>query len=140
MTVMGSLLLRSATLAADFVLPGFPTPTDTVVLLGTAQTTAGLLRLTGAFQNQAGVCWYTDQQLVVGEFTTDFEFRVSDPDVEGSDGFAFVIQGWGPQAIGALGGSMAYEGIPNSIAIEFDTWRGTKGTSLIISARLGWSK
>ena len=48
----------------------------------------------------------------------------------GADGFTFVIQnsdsslfgGGGSSALGSTGGGLGYAGIPNSLAVEFDTW------------------
>lgn len=40
----------------------------------------------------------------------------------GGDGFAFVIQTEGPQAVGTRGSENGFGGIENSVAIEFDTY------------------
>lgn len=42
----------------------------------------------------------------------------------GGDGFAFVLQRDpnGTAALGAGGRGLGYEGIANSVAVEFDTW------------------
>jgi Legume lectin domain/YDG domain len=66
---------------------------------------------------------------VSSAFTTTFQFQIS-PGSTGpnsiGDGFAFVIQGapTGTMTLGSLGmgGYIGYAGIPNSIAIEFDTY------------------
>jgi peptide-N4-(N-acetyl-beta-glucosaminyl)asparagine amidase len=66
------------------------------------------------------------------QFSTTFEFRISDPrgirdtDGSGADGFAFVIQNDSPTALGSNGGGLGYGGIPNSLAIEFDTWQNSE--------------
>jgi len=40
----------------------------------------------------------------------------------GGSGFAFVIQSSGAMALGQSGSGLAYSGINNAIAIEFDAW------------------
>jgi len=40
----------------------------------------------------------------------------------GADGFAFVIRGTDTEQHGVGGGGLGYDGINNSIAVEFDTW------------------
>src|SRR5262249_24084890 len=46
------------------------------------------------------------------------------------DGFTFVIQAVSSLAVGAGGGGLGYQGIPNSVAIKFDTFNneGENGT------------
>lgn len=39
----------------------------------------------------------------------------------GGSGFAFVLQAAGASAVGRAGSGLGYDGIPNSLAIEFDT-------------------
>jgi hypothetical protein len=41
---------------------------------------------------------------------------------DGGDGFALVIQNDSPAPLGDYGGGIGYAGIPNSLAIEFDTY------------------
>lgn len=81
------------------------------------------------------------KQTVIGGFSTEFSFRVSPDNNEeshgpckwvdqsrgtctrrGGDGFAFVVQNYGPRALGLGGGNLGYGGISNAFAVEFDTW------------------
>lgn len=97
-------------------------------LSGSADTVGDVLRLTPEGNFQTGAAWYVEQEVRVQDgFTTYFNFRVSDVGSsgdasEGGEGLAFVIQAT-PYAVpeGEGGPSMGYGGIPNSIAIEFDT-------------------
>lgn len=107
------------------------------------------LRLTSNNAMLKGASWYP-RQLDVGEgFDTTFVFRITNPSFRcdnldkihskcksrGGDGFAFVIQNSDPYAISPSsakhlssdgnsmqGHHLGYHGIPNSIAIEFDTF------------------
>ncbi len=94
-------------------------------LLGSAAITAeNSLRLTPAVSS-TGAAWYdVDKQIVAGSFETTFQFRLSTASggSDGSDGFAFVIQNSGPTELRAGGGGLGYDGMPNSVAVEFDTW------------------
>ena len=96
------------------------------------------LRLTtdGTF-HVAGTAWFkTQQQSVDKGFTTAFQFRILHQNA-GADGLAFVIQnsvgdGLGTGALGGSGGAIGYgvpdpgdinSPIPNSLAVEFDTYQ-----------------
>jgi uncharacterized repeat protein (TIGR01451 family) len=94
------------------------------------------LQLTANSGNQYGSGWYTVPQVVQNGFTTTFQFQFTATSTP-ADGIAFVIQNAGTTAIGSQpsGGAIAYgdhdgnldpsqgEGIPNSLAIEFDTYQ-----------------
>jgi hypothetical protein len=58
-------------------------------------------------------------------FSAQFQFRISNNVNGGADGLAFVIQHSpaGASALGEAGGGIGYSGMPNSLAIEFDTWQ-----------------
>jgi len=90
-----------------------------LVLRGNASFTDGLLRLTEAQKNKVGGAWYALPVYVQGGFETEFDFRI---DQDGADGFAFVIQNSSLSDLGNNGPWLGYN-IPNSIAVEFDTWR-----------------
>lgn len=87
-------------------------------------------RLTSSGPGQVGAVWFPAKQFVAGGFMTTFQFRITGvgslrPDVDrGGDGFAFVIQNadFGPNLPRLPGGYLGYHGIPNSLAIEFDTY------------------
>ena len=90
----------------------------------------------------AGSAFFNVQQPIAGGFTSEFKFRISAKEGGNccADGFAFVIQNQpfnsdapsgGAYALGGSGGALGYgqagagdtgSGIPNSLAIEFDTW------------------
>jgi len=94
------------------------------------------LRLTASSPQLTGTTWYA-REMEVGEgFDTTFSFRLANPSVRcnsdddihtdcrsrGADGFAFVLQSSGKQAIGNTGRELGYGGIANSLAVEFDTY------------------
>jgi hypothetical protein len=60
-------------------------------------------------------------------FAAIFSFRISnngggsDNDGSGADGLAFVVQ-TNSSNVGAVGGGLGYQGISNSVAVEFDTY------------------
>jgi hypothetical protein len=62
-----------------------------------------------------------------GSFETSFAFRISEPSGlgNGADGFAFVIQSRGPEALGEAGSYLGYRGIQPSVAVEFDIYDST---------------
>ena len=102
------------------------------------------VRLTPSQPGKRGAMWYEQPIAVNLGFETLFSFQITDPStvctthrdtqfklkhhkscsVHGGDGIAFVLQGSEAAytALGSGGTGMGYGGIPNSLAIEFDTW------------------
>ena len=98
--------------------------TANLQLNGSAAQVNNILQLNPSLQNQAGSAWYTLLQPVAGGFSTTFSFKITNPSNPTADGIAFVIQnsGAGLQALGDGGGGIGYQAIPNSLAVEFDTY------------------
>ncbi len=94
----------------------FATFTETTGLELLAETSVvdNRLRLTPAEQNKRGACWIQEKQTVAFGFETVFQFALSG----GADGFAFVIQN---HELSHGGDVLGYD-MPNSLAIEFDTY------------------
>lgn len=95
-------------------------------------TTTGdgeVLRLTQAEVSQAGNAFSTEMFNATA-FSSHFTFRISNSgsissheESFGADGIAFVVQSNGPDITANDGGGwMAYGGIQNSVAVEFDTF------------------
>jgi hypothetical protein len=97
-----------------------PTATATTLTMSTAV-------------NQTSAAWLPAKQTVGNGFTTQFTFQISSTGDPVADGFAFVIQNSaaGTGALGAtgMGGFLGYEGLTNSIAIEFDTYQNDWDTN-----------
>lgn len=103
-------------------------------LNGNAACTSNVLRVTPATFSQSGSA-FSQTIIPLGSgnaFSTYFEFRISnsggagDSDGLGADGLTFTVQ---PNAAtaGGGGGGIGYSGIPNSVAVEFDTWDNGAG-------------
>lgn len=94
---------------------------------------SGTLRLAPRAANQAGSV-FTSTALDITEFSTVFQFRMpsvggdqDDTGRRGGDGFAFVIQTAGPDALGEQSSGLGFAGLgPQSVAIEFDTFRNAQ--------------
>lgn len=102
------------------------------------------LRMTPAQPFKVGTVWRKQRVSVYTGFETSFQFKMSDLSrsctfvkdrnfnthhhtscmVHGGDGFAFVLHGNpdGLSTVGQGGEGMGYQGVPNSLAVEFDTW------------------
>ncbi|MEN9829204.1 MAG: hypothetical protein RJA11_1820, partial [Bacteroidota bacterium] len=80
------------------------------------------IRLTDATFNQGGGIWLKEKRNVAQDFSIQIGFQITQPGNSGADGIAFVIQNQKSDAIGIYGGGIGYAGIPNSLAIEFDTY------------------
>ena len=57
-------------------------------------------------------------------FSTSFSFEFTNPVGGGADGLAFVVQTVSNN-VGTGGGGIGYQGIPKSVAVEFDNWDNT---------------
>lgn len=126
--LLAILPLRATSISfADFSNPAG------ITLVGDATLTANRLRLTAASENLVGAAWLNERTDVQNGFITTFQFQITDrgghkPDWEpgvvndGADGFTFTIQNEAPTALGLFASGIGYYGIPNSLAIEFDTW------------------
>jgi len=126
--VLAGLVMIAATplFAQSPYFPNFNSTTN-LVLKGTATATNtnGVLQLTTSAPGQVGSAWYSVLQPVAGGFSTTFTFRMLNPSEPPADGIAFVIQNSdaGTSALGGAGGGIGYQNIPNSLAIEFDTFQ-----------------
>jgi len=111
---------------------------------------------TNAGFNQAGSAFFTNtnnSQVAVNGFSTAFNFRLTNPggvtdaaNQVGADGFTFTLQTVGANSVGSSGGSLGYDGINHSVAVEFDTFQNggdpssnflavhTNGTSTVSTA------
>lgn len=100
-----------------------------LTLNGSAAQVGNVLRVTPATYNQSGSAFSTSTVALSSgaSFSTYFQFRFTDAGGScdsfgcGADGLTFVVQTVSNN-VGSLGGGIGYEGIPNSIGIEFDTW------------------
>jgi len=96
------------------------------------------LQLTTSAGDQVASAWYTTPQVITNGFSTSFQFQFLNPSTPPADGITFVIQNSSLNAIGYTGGNggaLGYgdhdsstnpsqgEGIPQSLAIEFDTFQ-----------------
>jgi hypothetical protein len=110
---------------ANLALNGSVAPTAPTVLTGP------VLQLTNS-GGETSSAWLGTAIPVSSAFTTTFQFQITPASTSANsigDGFAFVIQGApsGAATLGLTGYGMyiGYDGIRNSIAIEFDTYQNT---------------
>lgn len=97
---------------------------------GTAQSLGPpdcVLRLNSGTNQGSGGAWSTEKPRIVNGFDITFQFRISEPGNGGADGFAFIIQSVSGTYVGGGGGGIGYQGLPRSVAIEFDTWQNGPG-------------
>jgi subtilisin-like proprotein convertase family protein len=101
------------------VLPGPDGNVDEVV--------DNVLRLTENQQSRNGSWFLTAPRSVDGAgngFTASFDFAIPQHTPVPADGFAFVIQRAGADALAVSGGGLGYLGMPRSLALKFDLYRG----------------
>jgi hypothetical protein len=124
-----------------FSYPNFNPPVAGITVNGSAGSASNgntiVLRLTPGQTTQVGSAWYSTTVSLQGGFTTTFTFQFTGQGGDGghADGIAFVVQGSGnhwidPNTGSSIGygdddGDTQFNGIPNSVAIEFDTYQNT---------------
>jgi subtilisin-like proprotein convertase family protein len=92
-----------------------------------------VLRLTDNQQNRTGSWFLTAPRPVHGTgggFTASFDFVIPQHTPVPADGFAFVIQRAGPDALAVGGGGLGYMGMPASLALKFDLYRGDTASAM----------
>ncbi|MGH9253042.1 MAG: lectin-like domain-containing protein [Vicinamibacterales bacterium] len=131
------LSIMTATLANAATVINYPDFSSVAGLTinGDAAQVGNVLRVTPAIDGQSGSVFSTTTvSLAVGaSFSTFFQFRFTNPDLAfcdglagagtgcGADGLVFVVQTVGNN-VGGGGGGIGYDGIDNSLGIEFDNW------------------
>jgi hypothetical protein len=96
-------------------------------LNGDAAQVGSSLRIVPALTSKSGSVFAPSPQ-DIGIFSTAFKFKISetggisDGIEAGADGITFTIQNTGSTVTGGLGGGIGYSGIPQSVAVEFDTY------------------
>lgn len=119
------LLLAPAAASAQFNHRDFTSAAD-VTLNGAARKMKDRIRIVPAQISKTGSVWFKSRQRVSDGFESTFSFSVTapgsrSPRAPGADGLAFVLQNSSAQE-GGVGGGIGYEGIRNSLAVEFDTY------------------
>jgi hypothetical protein len=105
-------------------------------LVGDARVSGKVLRITPARAEKSGAFWFREKQSVRSGFETTFRFQLTRQNRfspwRGTDGFAFVLQNSGPDALGGMGSALGFgvgdstwphAGIPRAVAVFFDTYR-----------------
>ncbi|MBM2814548.1 MAG: hypothetical protein HW421_1310 [Ignavibacteria bacterium] len=112
----------------NFEYPNFSS-IDNLKFVSNARQAGKAIRLTEATPMTQSAIWYGDLVNAGKGFETVFSFRMSqgfnatdDGSSPGAEGIAFVIQNSSLSALGFPAGNIGFAGIPNSVAIEFDTY------------------
>jgi len=132
----GAIAFCAAPAFADsFSYPDF-TDTSHLTMVGSIATTVTgdgtVLRIIPAAAGQAGAAYsIAPVQLGAGNtFSTQFQFRFTNPGgADPADGITFVLAA-SPGGLGVAGYGMGYAGVPNSLAIELDTYNNGNPGSL----------
>ena len=130
-TLLASAVLLAFAGQSQAALLSFPdfSSTSGLTLNGNAAQVGNVLRVTPANFGQAGSAFSTNPISLASDasFSTAFQFRFTNPggfgDGQGigADGLVFVVQ-TNANNVGGAGGGIGYDGITNSLGIEFDTW------------------
>jgi len=99
-----------------------PSPAN-IQMLGTAQASGSTLNVISASASgpAGGAAWYQTPLSVAPSFASEFDFTLTPGSSGTAEGFAFVVQSAGLTARGGDAGYLGYAGIPNSLAVAFET-------------------
>ncbi|KAK5576361.1 hypothetical protein RB653_007502 [Dictyostelium firmibasis] len=94
---------------------------ESLKLVGNCDITKNGICLTPDENDRVGGFWLKERVDIIsnGGFICRFKFLIK---TNGADGMAFVIQNDSASSLGIGGCGLGYQGIRNSIAIEFDTY------------------
>jgi hypothetical protein len=96
-----------------------------LTLVGSTTTSGNQLELTPSAIGQSGAA-YSTTAVTLGAadtFSTQFQFQFTKTGgIDPADGITFVLA-QNPTGLGLGGGGLGYQGVPNSAAIEFDTFQ-----------------
>ena len=126
-----SLILAGSAHAQPFSYADFSSVAG-LGLNGTAAQNGSKLRLTQALQDEGGSAFRVSP-ISLGlnaSFSTFFAFEIldrggADDGDSGADGITFTVQ-TNASTVGGIGGGLGYEGVPNSLAVEFDTYNNVE--------------
>lgn len=130
--LFGLLGLAFAGIASATVIsyPNFNSTAGLTMVGNTATTgSPGVLRIVPANYGQSGAA-YSTTPIALGSnatFSTQFQFQFTGAGgIDPADGITFVLAA-SPNGLGGAGGGLGYIGVPNSVAIEFDTYNNGSG-------------
>jgi hypothetical protein len=106
--------------ALDFS-KGFAGSTNLLTYNGSAAISGTLAQLTNGGGGEAG-SFFSTTPVVITQFNTVFSFQLLNGTNPSADGITFCIEGSGNTALGAVGGSLGYQGITPSVAVKFDLY------------------
>jgi hypothetical protein len=102
---------------------------STLTCVGNATTVGSVLRVAPASSGQSGAA-YSTTPVTLGSnaiFSTTFQFQFTQPGgIDPADGITFVLAN-NSSGLGGAGGGIGYQGVANSVAIEFDTYNNGGG-------------
>ncbi|NOT28279.1 MAG: PEP-CTERM sorting domain-containing protein [Acidobacteria bacterium] len=133
--LVAAVLWASDARAASFVFSDF-SDVSQLQLNGDAQQAGSVLRLTPSLPSQSGTAFYETVIALSADysFSTFFSFQITAPggigdgDGQGADGITFIVQ-TNSNTAGSAGGGIGYQDIPNSVAVEYDTYNNGLGVN-----------
>ena len=95
--------------------------TANLTLQGDAGISSNRLHLHGPEFGQRGAAWISSKRFLADGFECTFQFQITNRTGNGGSGIAFVVQNNPTPMEGSGGPGIGYQGISNSLALEFDT-------------------
>jgi hypothetical protein len=112
-----------------FNFPDFSNSLD-IILNEKAKVKNSVIKLSESKPFERSSVYYKNPMIISSGFRTEFSFRFyngfnsdNDGSPAGADGITFIIQANTPNETGNGGGGLGYEGIANSLVIEYDAFK-----------------
>jgi hypothetical protein len=113
----------------NFVFTDFSNSSD-IVFNVKAKADKNVIKLTEPKPFEYSSIYYKNPMVISGGFSTEFSFRfyngfnnAPDGSPDGADGITFIMQGNISNETGNGGGGLGYDGISNSLVIEYDSFK-----------------
>jgi hypothetical protein len=108
----------------EFSFPSFTVCPSTIALVGTTQCSNGMLELTPDASSVAGAAWFATPYPITSttRLSVAIAFQFTNQGGLGADGMTIALSGdpRGTSAVGSTGGSLGYDMIKPSAALELD--------------------
>jgi len=118
--------------------PGFINP-SMLTLNGEATLASGNLQLVTDIGIERSSAYFSTA-VPIGKFSTDFDFVMAPVPGLMGEGFTFVVQSAGLNALGSSGAGLGYAGIGHSVAVKFDEYsnagEGSNSTGVYVGGAL----
>jgi len=123
----GLFACQKESLTPVFNVEEFTPGIEDFIMLNSSGITDGLVRITPAIGSKSGAFYFKEKVAILSGFEAEFTLSMTqkggandDKGENGADGMTFIIHNTDPNSLGSPGSGMGYQGVKNSLVLEFD--------------------